>query len=267
MNTYYMLRSFDHAGYYETRSILMLIAISVALVFLRRRHDSRYLMMLGSGVFWQAAMEYYIQFNGMRGAGYSMSAFGVNLSGIPANIFQGCAEGGILSLMAFWFVDLMTGGNRERSRHWYLAVCGLIVVLACVVGAVAHGQPITSPRPMFARLGLLRMGATMLLALILIAWKRAWKQLGLFYIGLMIYILITFEPMQILGARYVGVRGADGHFVAAPFVQQYGIMMLSYLVEVAGGKIHYFAVPLALGWLMIPGKRIDVRTMKAQACS
>ena len=30
MTTYYMLRSFDHAGYYETRLILMFVAAGLA---------------------------------------------------------------------------------------------------------------------------------------------------------------------------------------------------------------------------------------------
>jgi hypothetical protein len=252
MNTYYMLRSFDHAGYYETRSVLMILAIVVAVVFLRKRGDNRYLIMLISGIFWQAAMEYYLQVNGLRGAGYSLSVFGMKLTGIAANVFQGFAEGGILSLMAFWFVDLRangTSGNRRESRNAYLALCALVVVLACFVGAVAAGRPISSPRPMFSTVGMIRLSVTVFPALLLIAWKRAWRELGLFYVGLLIYVLITFEPMQILGARYIGERAPDGKFFAAPLAAQFFVMMASNLFEVVGGKIHYFAVPLALGLL------------------
>ncbi len=253
MNTYYMLRSFDHAGYYETRSVLMILAIVVAIVFLQKRGDKRYLIMLISGVFWQAAMEYYLQSNGLRGAGYSLSVFGVKLTGIAANLFQGCAEGGILSLMAFWFVDLRMSGNRRESRNGYLAVCVLIVGLATFVGIYAAGRPISSPRPMFSATAFVRLSVTIIPALLLIAWKRAWRELGLFYVGLLIYVLITFEPMQILGARYIGERAAHGKFFPAPFAAQFGIMMASHLIEVVGGKLHYFAVPVALG--LIPFRR------------
>jgi len=264
MNTYYMLRSFDHAGYYETRSVLMILAIVVAIVFLRKRGDNRYLVMLISGVFWQAAMEYYLQINGLRGAGYSLSVFGMKLTGIAANIFQGFAEGGILSLMAFWFVDLRSGGKRRESRNAYLALCALIIVLACFVGVVAAGRPISSPRPMFSTVGVVRLSVTAVPALLLIAWKRAWRELGLFYVGLLIYVLITFEPMQILGARYIGERGPDGKFFAAPSAPQFAVMMASNLFEVVGGKIHYFAVPLALGLLPF-GRKNESESALAKA--
>jgi hypothetical protein len=264
MNTYYMLRSFDHAGYYETRSVLMLLAIVVAIVFLHKRGDNRYLIMLISGIFWQAAMEYYLQVNGLRGAGYSLSVFGMKLTGITANVFQGFAEGGILSLMAFWFVDLRTGGNRRESRNAYLVLCALIVVLACFVGVFATGRPISSPRPMFSTVGVVRLSVTAVPALLLVAWKRAWRELGLFYLGLLIYVLITFEPMHVLGARYIGERGPDGKFFAAPFAAQFVVMMASNLFEVVGGKIHYFAVPLALGLLPF-GRTSETKSAPAKA--
>jgi len=264
MNTYYMLRSFDHAGYYETRSVLMIVAIVVAIVFLRTRGDRRYLVMLASGVIFQAALEYYLQFNNLRGAGYSLSVFGLNLSGISANLFQGCAEGGILSLMAFWFADLRMGG-WPASRKYYLTVCGLIILLASVVGMVAAGRPITSPRPMFSVIGFERLAVTVVPALLLIAWKRAWRELALFYLGLLIYVLITFEPLHIFGARYIGERGADGKFFPAPYPAQFAVMMASHLIEVAGGKIHYFAVPVALGLISFRRETMPVGRKSATA--
>jgi hypothetical protein len=68
----------------------------------------------------------------------------------------------------------------------------------------------------------------------------------------MIYIILTFEPLHILGARYVGLRAGD-QVVTAPFAMQVLIMGLSHLWEVAGGKVHYFAVPFALGLVKIRG--------------
>lgn len=251
MMPYYMVRSFDHAGYYETRLILMLIAVSVALIFKIKRGDNRYLVILLSGVFWQALMEYLLQSRGMRGSGYALSVFGVQLSGVAANVFQGCAEGGILSLMAFWFVDLIRGGNRAGSRNGYLAVCGLIIVLACVVGYLASGRPITSARPMFGGSGYVWRLATSVPAILLMIWSRGLRYLWYFYIGLMVYVLITFEPLHILGARYIAIRTPQG-FTAAPLWPQIGVMLYSHLVEVAGGKIHYFAVPFALGLVKVP---------------
>lgn len=266
MNGYYMLRSFDHAGYYETRLILTAIAVAVALFFQIKRGDNRYLVILISGVFWQALMEYFLQSRGLRGSSYALTVFGVQLSGLAANVFQGCAEGGILSLMAFWFVDLVTGGNREGSRKAYFAVCALIIVLACLVGYLASGRPLTSTRPMFGGNSYIWRLSTTVPALILMIWKRGLRYLWYFYVGLLLYVLITFEPLHVFGARYIGVKDAQG-FTSAPFWAQIGVMMYSHLVEVAGGKIHYFAVPYALGLIKFPFRRdtIDERVRSARA--
>ncbi len=146
---YYMVRTFDHAGYYETRLIMMLVAFGIAIYALRRKGDSRYFVVLATGVFFQGLMEYILQVTGLRGAGYHFSVFGIQMSGVWANLFQGLAEGAIFSLMAFWFVDLKTAGTAALSWKAYVAVYALIVALSSVVGVLARGQPITSPRPMF----------------------------------------------------------------------------------------------------------------------
>ena len=69
MTRHYMLRSFDHAGYYETRSLLALLALGIALYFWTKRRDARYLVMFVSGVVFQAFLEWYLQSGGARGAG------------------------------------------------------------------------------------------------------------------------------------------------------------------------------------------------------
>ena len=251
MTSYYMVRSFDYAGYYETRLIMMLVAFGVAFYFLRRKQDSRYLVMLVSGVFFQGLMEYILQLTGLRGAGYHFSVFGITMSGVAANLFQGLAEGAIFSLMAFWFVDLKTGGNERVSRSAYLAVFGLIVVLSCVVGVLAAGRPITSPRPMFGSTTAIWLVATAGPAILLAGWKHGLRYLGYFYVGLFIYTVITFEPLHLLGARYIGEPSVSGGFVPVPLPAQAVVMLYSHLVEVAAQKVHYFAVPFALGLLRL----------------
>ena len=81
------------------------------------------------------------------------------------------------------------------------------------------------------------------------------RQLGYFYLGLLIYVVLTFETLHIFGARYIGVRAADGQLVAASGLVQLSVMFLSHLWEVAGGKLHYFAVPFALGLLKLKEAR------------
>jgi hypothetical protein len=246
-----MLRSFDHAGYYETRLIMMLVAFAVAFYAWRRNRDSRYFVVLASGIFFQALMEYLLQVTGLRGAGYHFSVFGINMSGVLANLFQGLAEGAIFSLMAFWFVDLRIGKDAPPWKA-YAGVYALIITLGFVVGVLSKGQPITSPRPMFGTTTALWVLGTAVPALLLGAWKRGLRYVGLFYIGLFIYSFLTFEPIHIMGARYIGERISPDQVVPAPFLTQVGIMVYSHLVEVAAQKIHYFAVPFALGLIRFP---------------
>ncbi len=245
---YFMLRSFDHAGFYETRLLLMLIGICVALYFALRKRDYRYLIMFIAGVFFQASLEFSLKSMTLRGAGYSLSVFGFALPPLLAIILQGFFEGGILSLMGFWYVALQTDQDTSpKRRQAFLAVCVIIVLLAGMVGMMARGMPITSPRPMFGSVALLSNSITIVIAVLLAWWKGGLRYLGLFFIGLLIYVVLTFEPLHIFGARYIGVRDASGQFAAAAWLPQVAVMLWSHIFEVAGGKIHYFAVPFALG--------------------
>ena len=246
MTGYYMLRSYDRAGYYETSLVIIFVALAIAFYFLRRKHDSRFLIMFISGVCFQAIMEYILQTGGARGAGYHFSMFGLSLSGIGANLFQGISQGGIFSLMAFWFVDLKTGGDNPQSRKVFLAVYGLIVAQGCVVGLLAAGQPITSPRPMFTPVTGIWLAATVIPAVLLAAWKRGLRYLGYFYIGLFLYCVLALGTLQVFGARYIGQRSPSGALVAAPLAMQAVMMLYSFVFEVAGEKLHYLAVPFAM---------------------
>jgi len=242
---YYMVRTFDHGGYYETRLLLALIAIGVALYTLIARRDSRFVVILLSGVLFQTLLEYRLQAGGLRGAAYELSIFGLRLRGWPAFTFQGFAEGGILALMSLWFVDIATRSGTGASRNVYLAVCALIVVVALVVGIVSRGAAITSVRPMFGR-GVVNLALIVGISVLLCALTGGLRWLGLYFAGCLIYVVLTFEPLQLTGARYVALRDSAGGYVTAPLVPQVAVMLYSNLFEVAGGKLHYFAVPFAL---------------------
>jgi len=253
---FFLVRSFDHAGYYETRLILMVIGLSVALYYARRKQDHRYLIMFASGVFFQVLLEVILQALGLRGCGFSLSVFGVTLPQTVAVVFQGLTEGGILSLMSFWFADLcfVSQGDKAKRRA-YLVMCALIVTLACLVGYVAAGRPITSPRPMFSPLALILSVVTVLSVLVplLVKGGEGLRYVGWWYLGAVVYVVLTFEPMHLLGARYIAVRNPEGQFVAAAMPWQALLILYSHLYEVAGSKIHYFAVPYLLGLLKHKG--------------
>jgi hypothetical protein len=247
---YYMIRSFDHAGYYETRLILMVIGLLVAGVR-AARGDHRYLMMFATGVVFQALLELLIMSLGLRGARYRLSVFGVTMPPAVAFLLQGCAEGGILNLMSFWFADLILSAGADR-RRWaaYAAACGLIIGLASFVGWYAAGRPISSPRPMFAPTGILVNDAIITTSLFLI-WlgggRDGFRYLGYWYLGAVVYYILNFEPMHVLGARLIATRTAEGQYVPAALGVQAVVMAWAGMVEFAAGKLHYFVVPYVLG--------------------
>ncbi len=250
---YFIVRSFDHAGYYETRLLLLLIGLAVVAYFALRKRDYRYLVILASGVIFQGLLEWRLAALGLRGRGYSLSVFGFTLTPAMAILWQGLVEGGILSVMAFWFADLFcfSKPSAPGPRRAFYAVCLVIVALSVLVAVMARGLPISSPRPMFARVAILSAAVTLAVSLLLISIKgrAGWRAMGWFYAGLLVYIVLTFEPLHLLGARYVATRGADGQFTPAPLLPQIGLMLYSHLYEVAAGKIHYFVVPYVLGLL------------------
>jgi hypothetical protein len=256
---YYMTRTFDHAGYYETRMLLALLAVVIATWFLRAKNDRNYWIMLASGVFFQGAMEWGLGLAGLRGPDFSLTVFGLQLRSMAAHLVQGIAEGGILCMMSYWFLDIVRRPSGERSWRGYLAVCGLIVVLASVVGFFSQGQAISSPRPMAGLSPAALVFNFVLVTALVAAWfkRDGFYYLGLWYAGCFVYVVITFSTLHIWGARFISERAADGTFVAASLGEQFWYMLYSHLLEVAGGKIHYFAFPFALGLLLLPARGSD----------
>lgn len=253
---YFVLRTFDHAAYYETRLILMVISLAIAGYFFYYKRDRRFLLIFASGVLFQALMEYALQRQGLRGDNYSFSVFGVRLPGVVGPLFQGLVEGSIVSVFAFWFADLRAA--RPKAKEWwpFYGLCALIVVLALVVGFVARAQPPTSVRPMSVSSPILIVAAIIFISLF-IAWRKDdLPALANFYGGLLLYALLTFEPLHILGARYIGAT-AGNQIVAATVPMQIVIMLLSHVFEFAGGKLHYFMIPFALGLLKLRERDIS----------
>jgi len=252
---YYMTRTFDHAGYYETRLVLAIVAIAVATWFLKKRSDRSYWIMLASGVLFQGAMEWGLGLAGMRGPDYSLTVFGLELRSVAANLLQGIAEGGILCMMSYWFLDIVRRPRGQRSWRGYLAACGLIVGLASIVGYLARGHQISSPRPMAGLSAAALTFSFVLLATVVITWFKgadAFHYLGLWFAGCFVYVVLTFSTLQLWGARFIAERTADGSFAAVGLGGQFWLMLYSHVFEVVTGKVHYFVIPFALGLLTLP---------------
>jgi hypothetical protein len=254
----YMVRTFDMAGYYETRLVLTLVALSFAL-YMMRRGDRRFLTAYLVGIFFQGLLEWMLSVFGMRGP-FQMRFFGVPFAGLAASGIQGFVEGGPLTLMGYWFASLFRAGIQERggpraAAGWGAYALGLTVVLAMALATIAIASPaqVTSARPMILATGgwidWFFPGLS-LASFLLVALARGWagaRLLGLFVIGVFVYAVMVFEPLHLAGLRYVGYKDGDA-FVAAPTMAQASWMFYSLLVEVALFKAHHFAIPLALGW-------------------
>lgn len=261
MVTYYMARTFDHAGYYETRLVLAALAFAAALFFGRRRGDWRFMIMFASGVLFQGILEWNLELFELRGSAFTYSAFGVTFQPPVSWIFQGLAEGGLLCMMSYWFLDLFRPHDDRRQRRFlYLFMCALIVVFASTVGILSRGADITSPRPMFAVPVSSMLLSFFIIGSLGITWLKggkAFHYLGAWYAGCFIYVLLTFTTLHLWGARYIAVRNDAGDLDAASVFAQFWVMSYSHLIEVAGGKIHYFVIPYALGLIKWPEEGIS----------
>ena len=224
-----------------------MLALGFGIWRVSRHRDSRFLVMFLSGVFWQGTNELILQTLQLRGGQYKFAVFGQEMSGFAGNLFQGITEGGIFAVMGVWVVALWVTPQDRSLRRAYVVFCAIIIVLATMVGIAAHGGAITSARPLFRWDNQIWLWSRVALGLALTAWRGRFRPLGYFFVGLLIYGVITFEPLHVLGARYVGVRTLDGQFMTAGPAAQILVMCWSQLVDIAASKIHYFAIPVALG--------------------
>ncbi|MGH9847561.1 MAG: hypothetical protein ACREEM_53405 [Blastocatellia bacterium] len=241
-----MLRTFDQAGYYETRLILVALSLAIAGYFYYYKRDRRFLVMFFCGAVLQTIAEFALQFGGFRGWSYHLAIFGVTLPGLLSPIYQGLAEGGPLALFAFWFADLRSGRAPAKSWMPFAVLCTVVLLLSVVAGSFRTGGQITSQRPMFVPHSTLAATAIIFVSL-WIAWrKNAISALVSFFMGLLLFAFLNYEPLHLLGVRYIGVESAGG-FARASAFPQLVMMLLSHIFEASGGKLHYLLFPFAAG--------------------
>ena len=253
---FWMIRTFDHEGYYETRLILMAISLVVACYFAYYRLDRRFLLMFASGAVFQTIIEYVLQYRVLRTGDGDISLFGEPVPILIGPLVQGCADGAPFAMFAFWFADLWS--SHARIKRW-LPLIGFGVVTAILsfaAGSVARNHPITSARPMFAALPIFAITAVIFISLF-ISWRKdALPGLANYYAGMIVFAILCYEPLHLMGARYIGMMSNSNgvlQFTPAPMPAQVVVMMLSHLYEAAGGKLHYYVVPFALGLLSLNG--------------
>ena len=251
---FWMIRTFDHAGFYETQLILFAISLVIACYFAYYRSDRRFLLMFASGAVFQTIIEYILLFRVLRTGDHIISLFSEPIPILIGPVLQGFTEGAPLAVFAFWFADLRS--SHARMKRWLpLVALGVVIAaLSFAAGSVARNHPITSARPMFASLPIFAITAVIFISLF-IDWRRdALSSLANYYAGMIVFAILCYEPLHLMGARYIGVMSnLEGvpQFSAAPMPEQVVVMLLSHLYEAAGGKLHYFIIPFALGLLSL----------------
>ncbi|MFN0087321.1 MAG: hypothetical protein ACKVX9_18170 [Blastocatellia bacterium] len=253
-----MLRTFDQSGYYETRLILMALSLAIAGYFAYYKRDRRFLTMFACGALLQMITEYLLQFGAMRGPGYSISVFGMKLPGMVQPVYKGLTEGGSLGIFAFWFADLRSSRARIKSAIPFIGLCLVVLALAIVSGSIAGHGEVTSARQMFSPLSIFAVMAIIFVSLWLALRRDMLAGLSNFYEGLLLFAVLNYGALQIMGARYIGERSGD-LFVPAPASIRGALMVLSMVFETAGGKLHYFIIPFVLGLITLKEKEVASR--------
>src|SRR5262249_36202617 len=147
-------------------------------------------------------------------------------------LIQGITDGGSLAMFAFWLADLRSA--RARFKRWLplIALGAVIAALSFIAGWTARNQPISSARPMFAPISVFAVTSIIFTSLF-IAWrKNALPGLANYYAGLLVFAVLNYEPLHLMGARYIGMISplSTGlqhslKMVAAPMPAQYLVML------------------------------------------
>jgi len=252
-----MVRSFDEAGYYETRVILMILALAISLFFAFKKEDNNYIVIFISSTIFFGIVELLLFSLGMRAEGWTISVFGLVIPTYLTWLFQGLGEGAIYGVSGFLFLDMYLKREDESEfklrRNLFLIYMGIVFICAIIVGILASNRPITSVRLMFGIVTILYLSLVIVISLVLakfLCGEGFLKHLRYYFLGSFIFIVVNLEPMHILGARYIGVQ-TNGSVTYADPVYQVFIMLLSYLIEITLPRAHYLVVPVVLGLIKL----------------
>ena len=253
MDGFAMVRSFDEAGYYETRVILMILALFIALFFYFKKDDRNYIIIFISSTIFFGIVELIMFSLGMRAEAWRLIVFGVEIPTSISWLFQGLGEGAPYGVAGFLLLDMYLKHDiaSEFKLRRNLFLFDMIIVFLCgiIVGILARNNPITSVRSMFGVVTILYLSLVIIISLLLakfLCGEGFMKYLGYYLIGSFIFIVVNLEPMHILGARYIGVVQPNGNIIYADPIYQVVIMLYSYVIEITIPRAHYLAVPVAL---------------------
>ena len=252
-----MVRSFDEAGYFETRVLLMLIALAISLFFAFKKEDNNYIVIFISSTIFFGIVELILSSLGMRAESWTVMVFGVVIPTYLTWLFQGLGEGAIYGVSGFLFLDMYLKRDDEKEfklrRNLFIITMIIVFICSIIVGILGSTKPITSVRPMFGVVAILYLSLVIIISLGLakfVAFEGFLKDLKNYLIGSFIFIVVNLEPMHILGTRYIGVL-TNGNVTYADPIYQVLIMLLSYLIEIVIPRAHYLVIPVVLGLIKL----------------
>ncbi len=252
-----MVRSFDEAGYFETRVLLMIIALAISLFFAFKKEDNNYIVIFISSTIFFGIVELILSSLGMRAESWTVTVFGVVIPTYLTWLFQGLGEGAIYGVSGFLFLDMYLKRDDEKEfnlrRNLFIITMIIVFICSIIVGILGSTKPITSVRPMFGVVAILYLSLVIIISFVLakfVAGEGFLKHLRNYLLGSFIFIVVNLEPMHILGTRYIGVL-SNGNVTYADPVYQVFIMLLSYLIEIVFPRAHYLVVPVVLGLIKL----------------
>jgi MFS family permease len=258
MDGFAMVRSFDEAGYHETRMVLMILALAISLYFAFKKDDKNYIVMFLSATIFFAFVELIMLIVGLRADAWRISVFGVVVPTYISWLFQGLGEGAIYGVSGFLFLDMFLKRDQESEfklrRNLFLLTMIIVSICSIIVGILGSNKPITSVRAMFGAITMIYLSIVIVISFGLAKFlcrDGFMKKLGYYLIGSFIFIVVNLEPMHFLGTRYIGIVQPGGRVVYADPVYQVLIMLYSYLVEITIPRAHYLVVPVVLGFIKL----------------
>jgi len=253
-----MVRSFDEAGYYETRIILMILALAISLFFAFKKEDNNYIVIFISSTIFFGIVELVLSSLGARAETWRIVVFSIEIPTYISWLFQGLGEGAIYGVTGLLFLDMYLKRDIESEfklrRNLFLFTMIIVFTCSIVVGILGRDKPITSVRLIFTLVSIIYVSVVIIISFVLVKFlcaKGFMKYLGYYLIGSFIFIVVNLEPMHFLGTRYIGIIQPNGNVIHADLIYQVFIMLYSYLIDITIPRAHYLVVPVVFGLIKL----------------
>lgn len=246
-----MIRAGAFGTDYNTKLIICLVGLALAIYDRVKNKRSDLLIALGLGTLIWSGAEFILQRNDIREL-TQPQLFGMTLPGWSHIPFQGASEGGAMAVFGLFFGDRLLRGDTRRKTAIVLA--GLMGLILLKGGLVGHFKPganeISSVREMFALPAIVYISTMMVVALgFLVKVSGAIRRRSLAMVGVLIVICTCFTASQFLeGGRWVTI-GEESLRDMPSWPVELGLLTYDVVAEFAAVVFGFYAIPVMLGWI------------------